>query len=106
MAKLIRSARGTQVDFDLILIKQQIAANAAPTNVQSRDDFIENKIRRRPSRRLAKVGDAPVAARELGEEITTVFHDDLDEPEEFQEPQEELQEEPLPVKPVVKPVKK
>lgn len=106
MAKLIRSARGTQVDFDLILIKQQIAANAAPTNVQSRDDFIENKIRRRPSRRLAKVGDAPVAARELGEEISIVSHDDVDEPEEFQEPQEELQEEPLPVKPVVKPVKK
>ena len=106
MAKLIRSARGTQVDFDLILIKQQIAASAAPTNVQAREDFIENKIRRRPSRRLAKVGDAPVAARELGEELTAVIHHEEDEPEEFQEPQEEPQEEPLPVKPVVKPVKK
>ena len=102
MAKLIRSARGVQVDFDLVLIKQQIAASAAPTNVQAREDFIENKIRRRPSRRLAKVGDAPVAARELGEEITSVTHLDDDEPEEFQEPQEE----PLPVEPVVKPVKK
>lgn len=102
MAKLIRSARGTQVDFDLVLIKQQIAASAAPTNVQAREDFIENKIRRRPSRRLAKVGEAPVAARELGEEVTPVIHHDLDEPEEFQEPQEE----PLPVEPVVKPVKK
>lgn len=101
MAKLIRSARGTQVDFDLVLIKQQIAANAAPTNVQARDDFIENKIRRR-TRRVAKVGEAPVAARELGEEVTPVIHHDLDEPEEFQEPQEE----PLPVEPVVKPVKK
>lgn len=106
MAKLIRSARGQQVDFDLVLIKQQIAANAAPTNVQARDDFIENKIRRRTSRRIAKVGEAPVAARELGEEITAVTHLDLDEPEEFQEPQEELQEEALPVEPVVKPVKK
>lgn len=101
MAKLIRSARGQQVDFDLVLIKQQIAANAAPTNVQARDDFIENKIRRR-TRRVAKVGEAPIAARELGEEISPVTHLDLDEPEEFQEPQEE----PLPVEPVVKPVKK
>ncbi|MNC32563.1 hypothetical protein D3C75_809250 [compost metagenome] len=101
MAKLIRSARGTQVDFDLVLIKQQIAANAAPTNVQARDDFIENKIRRR-TRRVAKVGEAPVAARELGEEVTTVTHLDLDEPEEFQEPlEEDLLEEP-----VVQPVKK
>lgn len=101
MAKLIRSARGLQVDFDLVLIKQQIAASAAPTNVQAREDFIENKIRRR-TRRIAKVGDAPVAARELGEEVTMVIHHDEDEPEEFQEPQEE----PLPVEPVVKPVKK
>lgn len=102
MAKLIRSARGTQVDFDLVLIKQQIAASAAPTNVQAREDFIENKIRRRTSRRIAKVGEAPVAARELGEEISVVEHLDLDEPEEFQEPQEE----PLLEEPVVKPVKK
>lgn len=101
MAKIIRSARGTQVDFDLILIKQQIAANAAPTNVQSRDDFIENKIRRR-TRRVAKVGEAPAAPRELGEEISVVEHLDLEEPEEFQEPEEE----PLLEEPVVKPVKK
>lgn len=101
MAKLIRSARGTQVDFDLILIKQQITASAAPTNVQSRADFIENKVRRR-TRRVAKVGEVPVAPRELGEEISVIEHLDLEEPEEFQEPEEE----PLPVEPVVKPVKK
>lgn len=101
MAKLIRSARGTQVDFDLVLIKQQIAASAAPTNVQAREDFIENKIRRR-TRRVAKVGETPGAARELGEEISPLALDAIDEPEEFQEPQDE----PLLVEPVVKPVKK
>ncbi len=98
MAKLIRSARGTQVDFDLILIKQQIASSAAPTNVQAREDFIENKIRRR-SRRVAKPGVKPIE-RDLGEEVTVAS---LEEPEEFLEPEdEELQAE----EPVVKPVKK
>lgn len=98
MAKLIRSARGTQVDFDLILIKQQIASSAAPTNVQAREDFIENKIRRR-SRRVAKPGVKPIE-RELGEEVNVAS---LEEPEEFIEPvDEELPAE----EPVVKPVKK
>ena len=100
MAKLIRSARGTQVDFDLILIKQQIAASAAPTNVQAREDFIENKIRRR-SRRVGKPGVKP-AERELGEEVTVASLEAVEEPEEFVEPEFE----PLPEESVVKPVKK
>jgi len=101
LAKLIRSARGTQVDFDLILIKQQIAASAAPTNVQAREDFIENKIRRR-SRRVAKPGVKPVE-RELGEEVTVASLETAEEPEEFVEPEFE----PLPEEqPAVKPVKK
>lgn len=69
MSKLIRSARGQMVNFDLVLIKQEIAANAAPTNVSSREDFIENRIRRRTARRQAKLGVKP-SERDLGDEVS------------------------------------
>ena len=42
-----RSARGEQVDFDLLRIKEQIAAGPKPVNVQSREEFIDRKVRRR-----------------------------------------------------------
>lgn len=42
-----RSARGDQVDFDLLRIKEQIAAGPKPVNVQSREEFIDRKVRRR-----------------------------------------------------------
>lgn len=104
MPKHIRSARGEMVDFDLVLIKQQITASSAPTNVSSRADFIENKIRRK-SRRVNKLGAPVVAERDLGEEVTSASLDDLVEPEEFQEPI--VEEEPVvEEKPAVKPVKK
>lgn len=67
MSKMIRSARGEMVNFDLILIKQEIAASAAPLNVSSREDFIENRIRRR-GRRAGSVGQKPTE-REMGEEV-------------------------------------
>lgn len=102
MAKLIRSARGVQVDFDLVLIKQQIASSAAPTNVQSREDFIETKLRRR-NRRIAAVPGAPVVAeRELGEEITAASLEEAPEPEEYVEPEAEEVTEEQPVKRVKK----
>lgn len=83
MAKMIRSARGEQVDFDLVLIKQQITASAAPTNVSNRETFIESKLRRR-ARRVGKVGAATPSERELGEEVTQL---NLEEPDEFKEPE-------------------
>lgn len=47
MPKKVRSARGEMVDFDLIAIKQQIAARPATNDVRARQDFIEKKLRRR-----------------------------------------------------------
>lgn len=47
MAKPVKSARGELVDFDLIKIKQQIAAAPKPTNVKAREDFVDKKLKRR-----------------------------------------------------------
>lgn len=47
MAKPVKSARGSLVDFDLLKIKQQIAAAPKTTNVRAREDFIDQKFKRR-----------------------------------------------------------
>jgi hypothetical protein len=47
MGKIVRSARGEQVDFDLIKIKKEIAARPAPMEVKARQDFIENRLKRK-----------------------------------------------------------
>ena len=41
--KVTRSARGEVVDFDLIAIKQQLAAAPVPQEVQARREFVEIK---------------------------------------------------------------
>lgn len=88
MPKMIRSARGEMVNFDLVLIKQEIASAAAPTNVSSRENFIENRIRRR-SRRTGKVVEA--SERDLGEEVTATH---LEEVVEATAEDKEVAEEP------------
>lgn len=47
MGKPVKSAKGQLVDFDLLKIKQQIAAAPKPTNVQAREAFIDQKFKRR-----------------------------------------------------------
>lgn len=47
MGKKIRSARGEQVDFDLLKIKEQMASSPPPMDVKKRQDFIEKRLRRR-----------------------------------------------------------
>ena len=47
MGKKIRSAKGEIVDFDLLKVKEQIAAAPAPQDVKMRQDFIEKRMRRR-----------------------------------------------------------
>ncbi len=49
-----RSARGDTVDFDLLRIKEQIAAGPKPVNVQSREEFIDRKVRRRAKKQEVK----------------------------------------------------
>lgn len=61
MTKTVKSARGETVNFDLIRIKQQIAAAPKPTNVQAREEFIDQKFKRRLNRlaREAVVPETP-----------------------------------------------
>lgn len=47
MSKGVKSARGATVDFDLLRIKQQIASAPKPTTVQAREDFIDQRFKRR-----------------------------------------------------------
>lgn len=63
MGKKVRSARGEMVDFDLLKIKQQIAAGQAPTTVKNRQEFIDSKIRRR-----VKKAPVPIAADAAAED--------------------------------------
>lgn len=61
MSKKTRSARGEQVDFDLLKVKEQIATSPPPQDVKARQDFIERRMRRR----LKKVpAPAPKVAAE------------------------------------------
>lgn len=53
-----RSARGEIVDFDLLKIKEQIANAPKPTNVRAREDFIDQKFKRR----LKKTTEAVAAS--------------------------------------------
>lgn len=43
MPRIVRSARGEAVDFDVILIKNQLAQAPQNIEVQRRQNFIDNK---------------------------------------------------------------
>lgn len=43
----VKSARGELVDFDLLKIRNQMAAAPKPTSVQAREEFVDAKLRRR-----------------------------------------------------------
>lgn len=65
MSKAVKSAKGETVDFDLLKIKQQIASAPKTTNVQAREDFIDQKFKRRLKRLNTGVAQAAQAAPEL-----------------------------------------
>jgi hypothetical protein len=48
--KGVRSARGELVNFDLLKIKQQIASAPKTTDVKARENFIDQKFKRRLKR--------------------------------------------------------
>ncbi len=50
MSKQVRSARGQVVDFDLLRIKEQMSSAPKTTTVQAREDFIDQKFKRRIKR--------------------------------------------------------
>ncbi len=59
MPKKVRSAKGEIVDFDLMKIKQQIEAAPEPSTVQARQDFIDQKMRRRLKKVKRKLDSVP-----------------------------------------------
>lgn len=64
MGKKVRSARGVEVDFDLLKIKQQIA-DAPNVNVTPRTEFVEKRLRRRTKRSTVPTPVAKVAEPEV-----------------------------------------
>jgi len=50
MSKGVRNAKGAIVDFDLLKIKNQIASAPKTTSVKAREDFIDQKFKRRLKR--------------------------------------------------------
>ena len=49
------SVRGERVDFDLMKIKEQIAAAPKTITVTAREDFIDQKFKRRLNRQIKEV---------------------------------------------------
>jgi hypothetical protein len=74
MARKVRSARGIEVDFDALNIKKQLATNPIPVEVQAREEFVDNKNRRKNRRKLQKVKEELDEKSKLGE----VMIDDKD----------------------------
>lgn len=58
MPKKVRTAKGQVIDFDLLRIKQQLGDAPTPANVQARQDFIDQKMRRRVKRVKDKLAEA------------------------------------------------
>lgn len=47
MSRRTRSARGEVVDFDLISIKEQMAAAVPPVSIAQRENLIDKRMKRR-----------------------------------------------------------
>lgn len=81
MAKTARSARGVQVDFDILQIKQALAS--APINVgtEERRQFIDTKNGLKPSKQVPQpnlVQEVPNALRDIMKSITPEVPEDFD----------------------------
>ena len=47
MSNIVKSARGALVDFDLMRIKEQFSSAPKPISVKAREDFVDQKFKRR-----------------------------------------------------------
>ena len=71
MPRKVRSMRGVVLDFDLLKIKEQMAAVPAPQELRAREDFIEKRLCRRVRR-------AKVAVVEAGVEVEPKIVDEAE----------------------------
>lgn len=72
--KGVKSARGERVDFNLIKIKQQMASAPKTVTVKAREDFIDQKFKRRLARQTREIVSTITAA-----EVPTEKLEDMDE---------------------------
>lgn len=61
MARGVRSARGEIVDFDLLRIKENLGQAPKASTVKAREDFIDQKFKRRLRRMTETVAQATTA---------------------------------------------
>lgn len=99
MAKKVRSARGVEVDFDLLKVKQQIAESPA-IDVSARENFVEKRLRRRTKR-------SPTPVKPLVIEPAAELLDaEQFEPEVEEQLVESVEPEQAPTKRGAKPIRK
>jgi hypothetical protein len=81
MGKKVRSARGEVVDFDLMKVKEQIAAAPTPLEVKARQNFIENRLKRRikKAQNAVDIKKEDVVAPELPEPPAAVDESHIEE---------------------------
>lgn len=88
MGKRVRSARGEMVDFDLLKIKEQMTSAPAPVDVRARQDFIDQRMRRR----LKKT--KPIAHKIEGEDKNVNVDKKMPGTEELSEETKMIEQEP------------
>lgn len=54
MSRKVRSSRGVEVDFDQLIIKQQLASAPSTAEVKAREDFVERRLKRRTTKKLVQ----------------------------------------------------
>ncbi len=74
MPKKVRTAKGQIIDFDLLKIKEQMESAPKPDNVKLRQDFIDQKIRRR----VKRVKDQIAAAKKNPKTTPVDVNPDID----------------------------
>lgn len=73
--RIVRSARGEIVDFDLLTIKEQIAAAPPPITIRARENFIDRQLKRRTKNILDQA--AALAVTEVSIEPISVTQEQV-----------------------------
>jgi hypothetical protein len=76
----VKTARGVEIDFNELMIKQQLSATPPSIDVQARDHFVEQRLKRRSRRKAVQ------SAQQLTEDTNDSQLDNIDEPDAVQEP--------------------
>ena len=50
----VKTARGVEIDFNELMIKQQLSATPPSIDVQARDHFVEQRLKRRSRRKAVQ----------------------------------------------------